>query len=323
MASTVSMDKLVDLGGGRTASAFLTVPELAQLLHVNEKKIYQLAGCGEIPGTKVTGKWIFPRRLIDDWLLENSHGGVMHDRLLMAGSDDRLVHQICNQAAIDWQQQALVSYSPSGTRHGLRMLDTGRIDACFINWGASEDNARRHLGLLRCYRNHASGVIVRCLQRDQGMMTRHGVPVPFPEPQTDEDRISVLLGNRELRWAMRQNDSGTERLLEDLCVTHGHNLSSLTVSTHCNSETSAAAAVSTGSADVCCGLQSTATEFKLDFSRAARVSLDLVMTRKTFFRTLMQDFIKRLQDDDALAMASRLGGYSLMPTPELVTVASS
>ncbi|MFK7995483.1 MAG: substrate-binding domain-containing protein [Granulosicoccus sp.] len=321
MAINVSMDKLVDLGGGRTGSAFLTVPELAELLHVNEKKIYQLAGCGEIPGTKVTGKWIFPRRLIDDWLLENSHGGVMHDRLLMAGSDDRLVHQICNHSAIDWQQQALVSYSPSGTRHGLRMLDTGRIDACFINWGASEDSARRHLGLLRCYRNHASWVIVRCLQRDQGMIT--GQRVTFPSMLGSSDRINELVSNPDLRWAMRQDNSGTERLLEDICATHGQNLANLTVSTRCNSETSAVAAVNTGAADVCCGLKSTATEFRLDFLGVAQVSLDLVMTRKTYFRTLMQDFIRRLHDDDALSMATQMGGYHLMPTPELVTVASS
>lgn len=313
------MDKLIDVGGGRTASAFLTVPELAQLLHVNEKKIYQLAGCGEIPGTKVTGKWIFPRRLIDDWLLENSHGGVMHDRLLMAGSDDRLVHQICNHAAIEWQQQALISYSPSGTRHGLRMLDTGRIDACFINWGASEDNARRHLGLLRCYRNHASWVIVRCLQRDQGLIT--GCHLATTQSQPESEKLSELVGNRKLRWAMRQNDSGTERLLEDLCATYGHRLASLTVSTHCNSDASAAAAVNTGNADICCGLQSTASQFNLGFVNVAQVSLDLVMSRQTYFRTLMQDFIKRLQDDQALSIATELGGYSLMPTPELVNVA--
>lgn len=313
------MDKLIDMGGGRTASAFLTVPELAQLLHVNEKKIYQLAGCGEIPGTKVTGKWIFPRRLIDDWLLENSHGGVMHDRLLMAGSDDRLVHQICNHTAIDWQQQALVSYSPSGTRHGLRMLDTGRIDACFINWGASEDSARRHLGLLRCYRNHASWVIVRCLQRDQGLIMGQNLTTGEATSKRD-DKLQSLVSNQDLRWAMRQNDSGTERLLEDLCATFGQNLARLTVSTHCNSETSAAAAVNTRAADLCCGLQSTAKEFNLDFLSAATVSLDLVMSRKTYFRTLMQDFIKRLQDDSARSMAMQLGGYTLMPSPELITV---
>jgi len=295
MASQMPIDKLIDVGNERMAPAFLTVPELAALLHVNEKKIYQLAGCGEIPGTKVTGKWIFPRRLIDDWLLENSHGGVMHDRLLIAGSDDRLVHQICNRTAIEWQQQALVSYSPSGTRHGLRMLDTGRIDACFINWGASEDSARRHMGLLRCYRNHASS-------------------------SSNADLISDMVSNTDLRWAMRQNDSGTERLLEDLCSSSGLSTARLNVSTQCNSEISAVAAVNTGAADICCGLQCTARDFDLGFLPAAQVSLDLVMSRKTYFRTLMQDFIKRLHDADALDMANSLEGYRLMPTAELVTL---
>jgi len=286
MASQMPIDKLIDVGNERMAPAFLTVPELAALLHVNEKKIYQLAGCGEIPGTKVTGKWIFPRRLIDDWLLENSHGGVMHDRLLIAGSDDRLVHQICNRTAIEWQQQALVSYSPSGTRHGLRMLDTGRIDACFINWGASEDSARRHMGLLRCYRNHASWVVVRCVQRAQGLI------------------VSQSLMPDSLSSDASSNTSSAR----------------LNVSTQCNSEISAVAAVNTGAADICCGLQCTARDFDLGFLPAAQVSLDLVMSRKTYFRTLMQDFIKRLHDADALDMANSLEGYRLMPTAELVTL---
>lgn len=319
MASNVSMDKRVDVGGERMASAFLTVPQLAELLHVNEKKIYQLAGCGEIPGTKVTGKWIFPRQLIDDWLLENSHGGVMHDRLLIGGSDDRLIHQICDRAAIDWQQHALISYSPSGTRHGLRMLDTGRIDVCFMNWGASESSARRHLGLLRCYRNHASWVIVRCVQRKQGLILGRHLPSPSCNA-TNEQAIQSLIANASLRWAMRQNDSGTERLLEDMCSTFGHGITGLNVSTHCNSDVSAAAAVNTDHADICCGLQSTASDFKLDYLDMYDVSLDMVMTRKTYFRTLMQDFIKRLQDDDALDMASHLGGYSLTQTADLMTV---
>lgn len=299
-------------------SSFLTVPQLAELLHVNEKKIYQLAGCGEIPGTKVTGKWIFPRQLIEDWLLENSHGGVMHDRLLIGGSDDRLIHYLCNNAAIEWQQNALVSYSPSGTRHGLRMLDCGRIDACFINWGASEENARRHLGLLRCYRNHHSWVIVRCLQRSQGLVL--GRNLINADNLMEQHRISEIISNGTLRWAMRQNDSGTERLLEDLCSTHGQSLTSLKVSTQCNSERSAVAAVHGGMADISCGVQSTAEEFQLPYLPVADVSLDLVMTRKTYFRTLVQDFIARFQDANTHAMAGSLSGYQLMPHAQLVTI---
>lgn len=297
--------------------SFLTVPQLAELLHVNEKKIYQMAGCGEIPGTKITGKWIFPRQLIEDWLLENSHGGVMHDRLLIGGSDDRLIHYLSNNAAIEWQQNALVSYSPSGTRHGLRMLDCGRIDACFINWGASEENARRHLGLLRCYRNHHSWVIVRCLQRSQGLVLNRDLEINA-SPGTSH--VAEVINNTQLRWAMRQNDSGTERLLEDLCSTHGQSLSSLEVSTHCNSERSAVAAVHSGTADISCGVQSTAEEFQLPYLPVAEVSLDLVMTRKTYFRTLVQDFIARFQDASTHAMANSLSGYRLMPHAQLVTI---
>jgi excisionase family DNA binding protein len=304
-------------GHPRSDSAFLTVPQLAELLHVNEKKIYQLAGVGELPGTKVTGKWIFPRRLIEDWLLENSHGGVMHDRLLIAGSEDRLIHQLCSSAAIDWQQHALVSYSPAGTRHGLRMLDTGRIDACFINWGASEESARRHMGLLRRYRNHQSWVIVRFLQRSQGFLlnpARREI-ADLPRPTA----LARLLSDRELRWAMRQNDSGTERLLEDLCSVEGLHVADLQVSTQCNTEQSAAAAVNTGAADLCCGVQCTAEDFRLPYLPVADVSLDMVMTRKTYFRTLMQEFISRLQDADAHGHAARLGGYRILPGRELVT----
>jgi len=98
-------------------SSFLTVQELAKLLHVNEKKIYKLAGEGDIPGTKITGKWIFPRHLIEDWIAENSYGGAMSDRLIVAGSDDRLLNQVCNQAAIEMQQSALLSYSPWHARN--------------------------------------------------------------------------------------------------------------------------------------------------------------------------------------------------------------
>ncbi len=320
---SIPVDKLVHNGTDQsrpdlTTSAFLTVPQLAELLHVNEKKIYQLAGVGEIPGTKVTGKWIFPRRLIEDWLLENSHGGVMHDRLLIAGSDDQLVHQLCNKAALDWQQHAFVSYSPTGTRHGLRMLDTGRIDACFINWGASETSARRHMGLLRRYRNHQSWVIVRCLQRNQGVITSQSLKDTLDA--SPPGILHQLIMDPDLRWAMRQDDSGSKRLLEDLCAMEGKCITTLRISTQCDSERSAAAAVNRGNADACCGVQSTALDFSLPFQPIADVSLDLVMTRKTYFRTLAQDFITRMQDADAHAMAKNLGGYTLSPTARLVTI---
>lgn len=299
---------------------YLSVPELAKLLHVNEKKVYQLAGSGVLPGTKVTGKWIFPRKLIEDWLLENSHGGVMQDRLLLAGSDDRLMHHVCSQAAIDWQRDALISYSPNGTRHGLRMLEQGRIDGCFINWGAAEPSARRHLGLLRGYQSHAQWVIIRCLQRSQGFVIRHDAANALSTQVLNDP--ARLIQESSLRWAMRQDDSGTERLLEDLCSAHHVRNDSLHVSDVFNSERAAVAAVNTDAADICCGVQSTAHEFGLQYVPIATVSLDLVMPQRTFFRNLVQELITRIQALHPDETPAHLDGYQINRSLQILTLSA-
>jgi excisionase family DNA binding protein len=67
---------------------FMTVRQVAEYLQLNEKNVYALATKEKIPGTKVTGKWMFPRELVDHWMLESAHGVVFTDRLMIAGSED-------------------------------------------------------------------------------------------------------------------------------------------------------------------------------------------------------------------------------------------
>ena len=292
---------------------FLTVPQLAALLHINEKKVYQLAGDGELPGTKITGKWIFPRRLIEDWITENCHSGVLNDRLIVTGSEDRLIHRVFNRYATEVQTNALVSYSPCGTRHGLRMLDTRRADACFINWGATDQDARRHLGLLRSYKNHSDWVVLRGLQRQQGLIVSTQIAKTHTRPID-------LLNDPELKWAFRNEDSGNNRLLLDVCSEYEIDRDNLKEGTRCNSERGAVAAVCKGVADVTCGVESSASEFNLGFIPLALVSLDLVTNKQTYFRTLLQHLVTRLQHDDAQPLAQDLGGYNVPNTLELITL---
>jgi len=295
------------------SNPFLTVPQLAALLHINEKKVYQLAGDGELPGTKITGKWIFPRRLIEDWITDNCHSGVLNDRLIVAGSEDRLVQRVLNRYSSDVQDNALISYSPVGTRHGLRMLDTRRADACFINWGASETDARRHLGLLRSYKNHTDWVVLRGIQRKQGL-------IMSPELAAKNLDPSQLLNNTKLKWALRNEDSGNNRLLLDTCSEYEIEINSLPIGANCGSERGAVAAVCQGLADVTCGVQSSAAEFNLGFMPLASVSLDLVTNKQTYFRTLLQHLVTRLQYDDAQPLVHDLVGYKVPSTLELITL---
>ena len=69
--------------------------EVARYLGINEKKVYFLAKSGKIPCTRVTGKWSFPKKLIDQWIEESAAGLVVRKAraeervfLLAAGSDD-------------------------------------------------------------------------------------------------------------------------------------------------------------------------------------------------------------------------------------------
>ncbi len=47
---------------------FLSTKEVAQFLDVNEKMIYSLISDKGLPATKVTGKWLFPKHLVEKWL---------------------------------------------------------------------------------------------------------------------------------------------------------------------------------------------------------------------------------------------------------------
>ena len=47
---------------------FLSTKDVAQFLGVNEKMVYTLVAEKGLPATKVTGKWLFPRYLVEQWL---------------------------------------------------------------------------------------------------------------------------------------------------------------------------------------------------------------------------------------------------------------
>ena len=47
---------------------FLTTRELASILRVKERKVYDLVATGALPVRRVTGKLLFPRDEIEVWL---------------------------------------------------------------------------------------------------------------------------------------------------------------------------------------------------------------------------------------------------------------
>ena len=58
----------------------LTTDEAAEYLRLSERKLYELVATREVPCSKVTGRWLFPRAALDRWV---SAGPVSYTHLTL------------------------------------------------------------------------------------------------------------------------------------------------------------------------------------------------------------------------------------------------
>jgi len=289
---------------------FMSVKQVAEYLQLNEKKVYALVNEGKIPASKLTGKWLFPRDMVDQWLLESVHGGLLTDRLVVAGSDDPLIYRAIMQLASEIQGRALISYTCTGTQLGLSLLSRRRADLCGIHWGPSSESANRHPALIRQYPQHHDWVLVRVFDREQGLIAAPGLA-------GGGDGLSRLF-EPGVRWAMRQEGAGSQRFFKEVATRHNVNPADLRTTARAYSEREAASLIAMDHADVAPGARGAAAEFGLEFISVGWESFDFALPRGIYFRTLFQKLFEFLQGPDCRRMAELLGGYELGESGRLV-----
>lgn len=290
--------------------AFLNVKQLADYLHLNEKKVYAMAAEGEIPATKLTGKWLFPKSLVDRWLLESCHSGMMADRLLLSGSDDPLLQATANRLTQHLRKKALFSYTVTGTKLGLDLLAQGHADACAIHWGRAEESEIRHPALLQQYSQSKHWILVHLFTRSQGLIVRS---MDLERLQVAEEALDY-----STRWVVRQEGAGSQRFLNEWLAGNAFPFDQLTVGSTAYSEREVASLIAKGEADIGPGTLSAAREFGLGFIPVCDESFDLVVPRNVYFRRLLQQLFEYLQSPEGLALAQRLQGYDLTRCGRLV-----
>lgn len=289
---------------------FMSVKQVAEYLHINEKKVYGLVREEKIPATKITGKWVFPRELVDRWLLESSHGGLLTDRLVVAGSDDPLLSHVVMTQAQTTGSRALISYTPTGTRLGLGLLAALRADVGCIHWGPDNESRIRHPALLQQHAPHKDWILVRAFRREQGLLVR-------PDLVSGTADVAALLGG-DLRWAMRQDGAGSRRFLQELLAAHNFPEDRLHASVFALSERDAAAAIVMGTADIAAGVRASATESGLAFVPIGWEAFDFALGRGVYFRTLFQNLLHELRAPETAKLAQTLGGYDVSCAGELI-----
>ncbi len=288
----------------------MNVKQVAQYLQLNEKKVYTLVNEGRIPATRLTGKWLFPRDLVDQWLLESSHGGVLTDRLVVAGSDDPLLHRAVALMAADLQGRALVSYASIGTQLGLSLLARRRADVCALHWGPEAESLQRHPALLRQHVQHKDWILVRLCKREQGIMIS-------PNLEGANRGITHLFSS-DVHWVGRQEGAGSQRFLREIAADHRLNLANRRITARAYTERDAASAIATGQADVAPGVRAAAGEFGLEFLPIGWEALDLALPRGVYFRTLFRGLIDTVRGAECQRLAHVFGGYDFTDLGQVV-----
>lgn len=289
--------------------SFLSTREVARFLTVNEKMVYTLVSEKGLPATKVTGKWLFPRRLVEQWLenhILNHPGagmpGLRASTLLLAGSNDILLDRalaLFNRL----NPEHLVLFGNVGSLNGLRALERGQCHAAPSHL-LQEDETEYNFDFAGEILHGDPPAVVNFCRREQGLVLAAGNPSGI--------RTVSDLGRPEIRIANRPEGTGTRLLLDRELKKAGMEGSRIQgYEREFRSHLDVALEVLAGRADAAPAIRAVSGLLELDFIPLRWERFDLLASRDRFFEQPLQAFLGLLNDPEFRALAADLQGYDL------------
>lgn len=281
----------------------MTTKEVADYLRIKERKIYELVAAGEIPCTKVTGKWLFPRHLIDLWLarsstfpeIEAAHATPRAP--IVVGSHDPL---------LEWAVRASecgLALMPGGSLDGLERFSRGEAMACGMHVLDPTDGGYNVAPVMQATVG-LDAVLVEWAKREQGLMVHKGNPIRI---------VSIAdAASARARFIVREPQAGSRILFQHLVSAAGIAMEDLDIAdTEGRSETDIGMAILEGRADTGLGVRAAASQLGLDFVPLHLERYDLLMRRRDYFGPQVQTLLSFARSDAFEARAAELSGYDL------------
>ena len=273
---------------------FLTTREVASLLRVRERKVYEMAAAGELPCRRLTGKLLFPRAEVERRLGGGPEGAAQVPAVV-AGSHDPL---------LDWairESGSGLATIFDGSLDGISRLAAGQAAAAglhVIEPGGDEWNlAAAAEGLAR-----APVALLGWARRRQGLLLAPGAACTVRD-------VADLRGRSLVR---RQAGAGGAMLLDRALREAGLGPHEVRFTPEvARTEIDAAAAVASGAADAAPGLEAMARQFNLGFLPLLEERFDLAVDRRAFFEPPLQRLMAFASGPACAAKAAALGGYDL------------
>jgi putative molybdopterin biosynthesis protein len=295
----------------------LTTKEVAEYLSINEKQVYRLIKEKKIPATRITGKWLFPKNLIDEWVMGSARESVhistkksaLDTQAVIAGSNDLALELLAKNTAMQHPRYT-ISISNVGSLAGLIALQNGNCHIAashLLDLETGEYNSsfiKKHFPEMRI-------VLLNVAHREQGLIVKRGNPLGI---RTIKD-----LANKSLVFINRQEGSGTRVLLDYRLKEYGLDPSEIPgydkiALTHMD----VALEVFSGTANVGIGILAASRMLDLDFVPLATERFDLVIPAESYNTGIVKALREVLNSDEFKERIAQMGGYETRDTGKIV-----
>lgn len=296
----------------------MSTREVARFLGIHEKQVYALIKARKIPSTRITGKWIFPRRLLEEWIEGQARDGMGEARrkgrriegaLLASGSNDPILDMLQSHMKKTYPEFTTFSAN-TGSTEGLKLLNLGYTD---MAWSHLLDtkSGEYNIPFLPSYLPHVKPVVVNLFYRELGFLVARRNPLGI--------RGFESLSEKGVRFVNRQKGAGTRLLLD-------HHLKRLKilpsdiegydreVYTHFE------VGLSILSKDADAGIATVAVSMLLGlpFIPIARERFDMILDQKTFFHKGVQAFIESLNSKAFRERVVHIGNYDFRDSGKIL-----
>ena len=294
----------------------LSTREVARLLGVNEKMVYTLVSEKGLPATKVTGKWLFPRHLVEQWVEAHTINypettGKLppyEGLLVIAGSNDPLLDRTV-QLFNTGSEGHLAVFGNVGSMGGLQAL---RRQLCHIASShlLQEDESEYNFDFAVQQLDRMPAVVNFC-RREQGLLVAAGNPKNI--------QAVADLKNQGIRIVNRPLGTGTRLLLDHELKKAGIPSADVEgyrweVSRHLD----VGLAVLAGRADTGPAIRAVADLLGLGFVPLRWERYDLMILKERFFDAGVQRFLGLLHGEPFQRMASEFSGYDIAASGKML-----
>jgi putative molybdopterin biosynthesis protein len=280
----------------------MTVHEIADYLRVKERKIYDLITQKQIPCTRVTGKWLFSRHLIDLWLMNNSETSLQDLRFktipeIVVGSHDPLLEWALRESV------SAMAMQTTGSLEGLSRFSDGEAMVCAMHV-LDVRTGEYNIPVVKQTLQDSDVVMLEWAWRGQGLLVAKNNPLAI--------KNLADLVDKQPRLITRQAGSGSRILLDHLLEKSDVAENKLNIiDTLARTEMEVGLAISGGRADVGMAVSSVAKQLHLDFIPLAKERFDLVMRRFDYFEPPIQKLLAFCQTPAFYDKAKEFGDYDI------------